>query len=131
MEPRKVIGTIDTSEFLVAIAASIGFLIGIQDEGVSAGPVLALLAGGVIAAPLAAFIVRHLPPRILGSAVGGLIILTNARTIIRAEPFEARGWGEGLPLLIIALIWSGAIAWSIRAHRRDKAAAAATSVPVA
>ena len=28
IEPRKVIGSIDTSEFLVAIAASIGFFIG-------------------------------------------------------------------------------------------------------
>jgi len=28
-EPRKVVGSVDTSEFLVAVAASIGFLIGL------------------------------------------------------------------------------------------------------
>ena len=39
--------------------------------------VLALLLGGVIAAPIAAWLAKHVPPRILGSAVGGLIVLTN------------------------------------------------------
>ena len=34
MTPRRVIGTVDTSEFLVALAASLGFLIGIGNEGV-------------------------------------------------------------------------------------------------
>ena len=33
IEPRKVIGSIDTSEFLVAIAASLGFIIGIGSAG--------------------------------------------------------------------------------------------------
>ena len=33
LEPRKTIGSIDTSEFLVAVAASIGFIIGIGTEG--------------------------------------------------------------------------------------------------
>ena len=34
MEPRKVIGSIDTSEFLVAVAASLGFLIALGSQGV-------------------------------------------------------------------------------------------------
>ena len=42
-----MIGSVDTSEFMVAAAASIGFFIGIGNEGVKAGYVLALLAGGV------------------------------------------------------------------------------------
>ena len=33
MEPRKVIGSIDTSEFLVAVAASLGFLVGLGGRG--------------------------------------------------------------------------------------------------
>ena len=44
---------------------------------------LALLIGGMIAAPIAAWLVRHIPPRILGSLVGGLIIVTNARTLLQ------------------------------------------------
>ena len=35
LEPRKTIGSIDTSEFLVAVAASIGFVIGIGSEGIN------------------------------------------------------------------------------------------------
>ena len=35
LEPRKTIGSIDTSEFLVAVAASIGFIIGIGSEGIN------------------------------------------------------------------------------------------------
>ena len=30
MEPRKIIGTVDTSEFLVALSASIGFLLALS-----------------------------------------------------------------------------------------------------
>ncbi|MET8524358.1 hypothetical protein [Micromonospora sp. NPDC005172] len=37
---------IDTSEFLVAVAASLGFLLGIGAENVNFGWVAALLVGG-------------------------------------------------------------------------------------
>src|SRR3954462_1059505 len=80
--PRKGIGTGDTSEFLVAIAASLGFLIGIGSEGVVWSSVLALLAGGLVAAPIAAYLVRHMPTRLLGASVGGLIVVTNLKTIL-------------------------------------------------
>ncbi len=83
MEPRKVIGSIDASEFLVAIAASLGFLVGIGSENIDFAWVGVLLLGGVSAAPIAAWLVRHVPPRILGSAVGGLIIITNVHSAAR------------------------------------------------
>ena len=44
----------------------------------------ALLLGGVIAAPIAAYIVRILPARILGTAVGGVILITNMKTFLGA-----------------------------------------------
>jgi uncharacterized protein len=80
-EPRKVIGSVDTSEFLVALAASIGFLVTLGSQGVAYKYVLALLIGGVAAAPLAAWLVRHVTPALLGASVGGLILITNVRTI--------------------------------------------------
>ena len=49
IEPRKVIGSIDTSEFLVAIAASLGFLLALGSQGVDFTWALALLIGGAIA----------------------------------------------------------------------------------
>jgi len=120
LEPRKVIGTIDASEFLVAIAASIGFFIGLSGAGVDLTWVIALLAGGVIAAPLAAWIVRLIPARILGSAVGGLIVLTNVRTILTS--LEVSDEVLGLSLAGIAFIWAVAVAWSISEHRKAVAA---------
>jgi len=81
MEPRKVVGSVDTSEFLVAIGASLGFLVGLGGEAINYQWVGALLVGGLIAAPLAAWIVKKLPPRILGLSVGTLIIVTNSQNI--------------------------------------------------
>src|ERR687890_2455869 len=89
MEPRKVIGSIDTSEFLVAVAASLGFLLALGSQGVDATWALGLLAGGLVAAPLAAWLVRHVPPRMLGSLVGGMIVLTNTRTLLRSDWIDA------------------------------------------
>ena len=38
----------------------------------------------MIAAPLAAYLVKVAPAHLLGVAVGGVILLTNARTLFRA-----------------------------------------------
>src|ERR671929_2099768 len=84
MEPRKIIGTVDTSEFLVALSASFGFLISFNFAEVPWTMVGALLLGGLIAAPIAAYIVRILPARIMGTAVGGFILVVNANTFFSA-----------------------------------------------
>ncbi|GAA0405105.1 UPF0721 transmembrane protein [Acrocarpospora corrugata] len=119
--PRKVIGSIDASEFLVALSASLGFLVGIGSENIDFAWVGVLLLGGVIAAPIAAWLVRHIPPRILGSAVGGVIVLTNVRTLLRSDWVEASGGVQTFAYLTIALLWAAAIAYSVREYRRDKA----------
>ncbi|GAA1876534.1 sulfite exporter TauE/SafE family protein [Myceligenerans crystallogenes] len=125
MEPRKVIGTVDTSEFLVAIAASTGFFIGLAGEGIDGAWVVALLLGGLIAAPIAAWLVRHVPPRVLGSLVGGVIVLTNSRTLLDSDWIAAP---DAVKIPVYVLIWAGwaaAVAWSVRAHRANKAEALA------
>jgi uncharacterized membrane protein YfcA len=126
MEPRKVIGSVDTSEFVVAIAASLGFLIGLGAEGIPLEAVAALLIGGLIAAPIAAWLVRHLPGRILGSLVGGLIVLTNIRTIVGSEALSVPASVTVTTYVAITAIWIGAVAWSIRAYRIDKATESGT-----
>ncbi len=83
MEPRKVIGSVDTAEFLVAVAASIGFLLGLGSQAINWSWVAALLAGGVIAAPIAAWLVRSLTPRLLGTGVGLVLVLTNSNTLLK------------------------------------------------
>ena len=116
MEPRKVVGSIDTSEFLVALGASAGFLIALGSSELSWAWVGALVAGGLAAAPLAAWLVRRLAPRVLGTSVGGLIILTNAKTLGEATGLPA-------PQLIaiyaaVTAVWVAAIVIAVRAERR-------------
>ena len=60
LEPRKVVGSIDTSEFVVAVGGSLGFLLALGSQGINWGLRRALLAGGVVAAPIAAWLVKHL-----------------------------------------------------------------------
>jgi uncharacterized protein len=118
MQPRKVIGTVDTSEFLVALAASIGFLISLSFADIPWQLVGALLIGGLIAAPIAAWIVRILPARIMGTAVGGIILIVNMRTFL-----EAIGVSGGLALLIyvlIVVVWVAALVHSIMVNRQEK-----------
>lgn len=122
MEPRKVVGSVDTSEFIVALAASVGFLFSLGSAAVQAPIVLALLAGGVIAAPLAAYVVRHVPPRLLGATVGGLIVFTNTRTILNGLGME--GSGRGLIYVGIVAVWVTAVAMALREVRRDRDEAA-------
>ena len=119
VEPRKVIGSVDTSEFLVAVAASIGFFIGIGNEGVKLGYVLALLAGGLLAAPIAAYLVRVIPPQLLGSLVGGFIVLTNSRTILNS--FDITGSAAAATYLTITGLWAAAVAWSVKRYRGSRA----------
>ena len=81
LEPRKVIGSVDTSEFAVSAAASLGFLIGIGVSGIYWAYAIALLVGGLVAAPLAALLVRVAPAHLLGVAVGGLIVVTTVASL--------------------------------------------------
>jgi len=120
MIPRKVIGTVDTSEFLVAMAASLGFIIGIGGEAINFTTVAGLLIGGVIAAPIAAYLVRHIPGRLLGSLVGGIIVITNARTLMSS--FEVDGSPRAAIYVTLFAIWGAAVAISVRGLRRDSAA---------
>ncbi len=117
LEPRKTIGSIDTSEFLIAVAASLGFLTGLGGEGIDASWVVALLIGGVIAAPIAAWLVRHIPPRVLGAAVGGIIILTNVRTLLRSDWIDASDPVRYTVYAVIYVVWAAALAYSIQQYR--------------
>ncbi len=128
MEPRKVIGSIDTSEFLVALSASFGFLVALGSQGIDVAWVLALLAGGLVAAPLAAWLVRHVPPRLLGSLVGGMIVLTNSRTLLRSDGIDAADPVRYAVYAVICAVWAAAVAHSYRRYRSDRARESADAV---
>jgi hypothetical protein len=115
-EPRKVIGSVDTSEFLVALAASAGFLLALGSQGVAWTYVAALLIGGVVAAPLAAWLVRYVTPALLGASVGGLILVTNARTIFDA--YDVASDVRNLVYLALAGVWVAAL-WIVVRRQRN------------
>ena len=118
MEPRKVVGTVDTSEFIVALGASVGFLLSLSFAEVPWSVVGALLVGGLVAAPIAAWIVRHLNARVLGTAVGGFILIVNANTFL-----DAVGLDPSLNVIVYAAIlvaWLTALYFAISAVRRER-----------
>jgi uncharacterized membrane protein YfcA len=117
-DARKVVGTVDTSEFAIALAASLGFLISLGWGQVHWEWVIALMIGGVIAAPIAAWIVRMIPSRILGVVVGGLIIFTNLRTLLGS--FQLIPTDVVLYVYVVfSLIWVFATVFVINQHVRQ------------
>ncbi|MFJ7753792.1 sulfite exporter TauE/SafE family protein [Peribacillus muralis] len=112
---RKVVGTVDTSEFAIAVAASLGFLIALGWQDVNWFWVISLMAGGIVAAPIAAWIVTKLPSHLLGVLVGGFIVLTNARTLIAIWGVDE--WAVAIYLLIL-LGWAGSLAVVIRNNKK-------------
>jgi uncharacterized membrane protein YfcA len=121
LEPRKVIGSVDTGEFLVALGASVGFLVTLTWRDVPLAMVLLLLSGGLVAAPLAAFLVKRLSPRKLGVVVGAAILLTNARTLMTA--FGINGPARSVLYLAIIVVVGAIAAWRLSQARSLRQAA--------
>jgi uncharacterized membrane protein YfcA len=118
LEPRKVVGSIDTSEFVVAVGGSLGFLLALGSAGIPWDIALALLAGGCIAAPIAAWLVKHLAARVLGVAAGGLIVLTNTKTIV--ETVTSSGAVVAVVAAVLAAAWVAAIVWAVKQERLSR-----------
>jgi uncharacterized membrane protein YfcA len=80
--PRMAVGSVNTTEFFVTIAAATTFFI---ELGASPWKeLLALIIGGLLAAPLGGWAVKRIPPRVLMIAVGCLVIALSAWQIARA-----------------------------------------------
>jgi uncharacterized membrane protein YfcA len=80
---RVSIGTVNFSEFFVTFAQSVTFILALNFTDYWQ-VILGLLLGGVIAAPLAAYITKHLPLKVLMIIVGVVIIGLSIRTILLA-----------------------------------------------
>lgn len=118
MAPNRVIGTMNAAEFVVAVCASAGFIVGLGFAAIRWDILLPLLIGGVIAAPLAAWIAHRLPMRIMGVAVGGMIIFTNSFTLMRT--FDVASSIQWTVLIVEAIAWISLIAAVTAAHLRDR-----------
>jgi len=124
-EPRKVVGTVNAAEFVVAVSVSLGFLTGAAQHGIPWLPVIGLVIGGVIMAPIAARLAGRLPHAPMGTLVGGLVILVNGVTIVAALG-GLPGWVDAV-LILLTVTVTGTVAR--QAWRREKQERAA-AVPV-
>jgi uncharacterized protein len=80
--PRMAVGSVNTTEFFVTIAAATTFFV---ELGASPLPSLvALIIGGVIAAPFGGWLVKRVSPRLLMILVGTLILVLAIWQLVRA-----------------------------------------------
>jgi len=79
--PRYAIGSVSLAEFFVTSTVSVTFLATI---GLELWPIIAgLIVGGVLAAPLAAYVTKKLPDRPLMLLVATVIVLLSLRQLIQ------------------------------------------------
>jgi uncharacterized membrane protein YfcA len=80
--PRLAIGSVNTAEVAVASASAFSLVGSLGIAGVDLVVLLSMLAGGVVAAPLAAWVIRFVPARPMGISVALLLLMTNARPLV-------------------------------------------------
>jgi len=136
LKPRLIIGTVSGSEFIVAISASIGFLLALGAAGIRWDIVAMMLIGGSIAAPISAWLVKQFDDRALGIAVGALIIVLNVDRLMVLVGIDAGIVTTArLMAVVAALLIISALVFRGRARRaaegeRAASAAGAEARPV-
>ena len=124
VRPRTIIGTVSGSEFIVSVAASVGFLLTLGSAGIDGGIVLMLLLGGMVAAPLSAWLVRKFDDQALATGVGGLIIVLN---LDRGLSLFGVSQAIAFPLRVAVIVASVVIVAYLLIRSRARRATAAES----
>jgi uncharacterized membrane protein YfcA len=127
MQPRKIIGTVSGSEFIVSLAASAGFILSLGTAGIDMGIVAMMLLGGAIAAPLSAWLVSKLNDQALGTGVGGLIVFLNIDRVLTLLGIDP---SIGLALRVVVVTLSAILVAWLFLRNRSRAVPAAGSQPV-
>jgi hypothetical protein len=104
VHPRFAIGSVNTAEIAVASASAFTLIGSLGLAGVDVRVLLAMLAGGVVAAPLAAWVIRYVPARPMGVAVAVLLLMTNARQVIGWAGVTLGPLSGAVYVAIIALV---------------------------
>ena len=81
--PRRVIGTVNTAEFFLTITISATFILALGWEAFTVATV-GLLIGGVVAAPIGAYVAKRVAADLLLTMVGIVIVLTSLYGLYRA-----------------------------------------------
>jgi hypothetical protein len=92
LPPRFAVGSVNTAEVAVATVSATSLVASLGSGGLDLAVVAAMLGGGVVAAPVAAWFVRHVSPRPMGVGVATLLLLTNARELATWADLGATRW---------------------------------------
>lgn len=115
-EPHRVVGTVNAAEFMVAVAASMGFLVGAGESGIPWLAVTGLIVGGAITAPIAARLAHRAPRAILGVLVGAMVLISNGAIVARSFGVPGTAAALGVLALVVVAVFIG-----VRAHRIELA----------
>jgi uncharacterized protein len=111
---RTVVGTVSASEFVVAVCASLGFVVGASTGDLDWRVVTGLLLGGVLMAPFAALLAGRIPHQPFGALIGGMVVLTNTRSVMIEN-----GVDGSLRASVLIFILVVTIAAAVAALRRE------------
>jgi uncharacterized protein len=92
LPPRFAVGSVNTAEVAVAVTASGSLLASLGSTDLDVGIIIAMLLGGVVAAPLAAWVVQYFPPRAMGISVAALLLATNFRELANWAELDESRW---------------------------------------
>ena len=112
VRPRFAIGSVNTAEVAVASASAFTLIGSLGVGGIDGRALLAMLAGGVIAAPLAAWVIRYVPARPMGVAVAVLLLATNAPQLVSWAgfafgPLTALTYAAAIALVVLVVQSAG------------------------
>jgi uncharacterized membrane protein YfcA len=79
--PRQTVGSVNTTEFLVTVAAATTFFIELGASGLHY--LIPLVLGGVLAAPFGGWMVKRVPAHALMVGVGALIVVLSIYQLAR------------------------------------------------
>jgi len=119
LSPRYAIGSVNTAEVAVASASAVSLIAAVGRGGVQIWVVVAMLVGGVVAAPVAAWAIRFVPARPLGIAVAGLLLLTNARELSSWAGLAAWSWWIYAGIVALVALAAATPSLTARAARRS------------
>lgn len=114
LAPRFAIGSVNTAEVAVATVSAGSLIATVGKGGLDIGVVIAMLTGGVLAAPIAAWVIRHLPTRGMGVAVSGLLLTTNARELSNWADLGLSRWLVYGSIALVVGVAGFAPRWSRR-----------------
>jgi uncharacterized membrane protein YfcA len=114
VRPRFAIGSVNAAEVAVASASAFTLIGSLGVAGVDGRVLLSMLAGGLVAAPLAAWMIRYVPAKPMGVAVAILLLLTNAPQVIgwagfTFGPLSGFAYTAAIALVVLAVRSAGRI----------------------